>query len=299
MLNYNIEGKQRRFVKKVFHHYLSPHVIERVLEDPSLLKLGGEKREITSFFSDIAGFTSLSEGLSPEELVHFLNEYLSDMTDIILESGGTLDKYEGDAIISFWNAPLDFTDHAVRACRAALDSQKRLVKLKPHFQKRYGHMISARIGVNSGPAVVGNMGSQRRFDYTAIGDTINLASRLEGACKQYGISILVGETTYKQVKDVIAAREVDLIRVVGKKNPVRVYEILDELKYLSEEEHKSIDVFQRGLGFYRACKWEEAVTLFNKLKDDKLAKVYIERCGKLEKSPPPDDWDGVVDLKVK
>ena len=299
MLNYNIEGKQRRFVKKVFHHYLSPHVIERVLEDPSLLKLGGEKREITSFFSDIAGFTSLSEGLSPEELVHLLNEYLSDMTDIILESGGTLDKYEGDAIISFWNAPLDFPDHAVRACRAALDCQRRLVKLKPHFQKRFGHMLSARIGINSGPAVVGNMGSQRRFDYTAIGDTINLASRLEGACKQYGISILAGETTYKKVKGVIAAREVDFIRVVGKKTPVRVYEILEELKYLPEEKHKSIDVFKRALGSYRACKWEEAVTLFKKLKDDKLAEAYIERCRKLEKSPPPDDWDGVVDLKVK
>ncbi|MGB6338689.1 MAG: adenylate/guanylate cyclase domain-containing protein, partial [Candidatus Aminicenantaceae bacterium] len=172
ILNYGFEGRERRFIKDVFRHYLSPEFIERIIEDPSLLQLGGERREITSFFSDLAGFTPISEALSPEDLVRLLNAYLSEMTEIILDSGGTLDKYEGDAIIAFWNAPLDHDDHATRACLAALRCQQRLDELRPEFQDQYGHSLHMRIGVNSGPAVVGNMGSHRRFDYTAMGDTI-------------------------------------------------------------------------------------------------------------------------------
>jgi adenylate cyclase len=299
LLNYNIEGRQRRFIKRAFNHYLSPHVIERVLDDPSQLKLGGENRDVSSFFSDVAGFTSISEGLSPDDLVRLLNDYLSEMTNIILESGGTLDKYEGDAIIAFWNAPLDFSDHAVRACRAALACQQRLAELRPRFRKIYGHPICIRIGVNSGPAVVGNMGSQQRFDYTAMGDTINLASRLEGACKQYGIDILAGENTYEKAKDVIAAREIDLIRVVGKQRPVRVYEIMGELNDLPEEKRNLMGTFKRALDCYRERKWEDAMKLFAGLKGDKPAGIYMERCRQLLKSPPPDSWDGVMDLKIK
>jgi adenylate cyclase len=228
LLNYQFEGRRRRFIKNVFRHYLSPHVIERIIDNPDLLRLGGEKREITSFFSDVAGFTAVSESLPPEDLVNLLNEYLSEMTDIILSFGGTLDKYEGDAIIAFWNAPLDQPDHALRACRAALRCQSRLEELRPRFQKQYGHDLRMRLGLNSDPAVVGNMGSRERFDYTAMGDTVNLASRLEGACRQFKVPILIGEETYERVNEVLATREVDLIRVKGRRRPVRIFEVLGE-----------------------------------------------------------------------
>jgi len=299
LLNYSFEGRQRRFIKTAFRHYLSPHVIDRVLEDPSQLCLGGESREITAFFSDVAGFTSVSESLSPEDLVQLLNEYLSEMTDIILDSGGTLDKYEGDAIIAFWNAPLDLSDHALRACRSALLCQKRLEELRPHFQEHYGHGLTMRIGVNSGPAVVGNMGSSRRFDYTAMGDTMNLASRLEGACKQYRVPILVGERTYAQIKDDIITREVDLIRVVGKAQPVRVYEILGEKSALSSSQWEEIDMFHQALNKYREQCWDEAIILFQKSGDTPLVQLYVERTKTLKKSPPPPGWAGVFDLKQK
>lgn len=299
VLNYSFEGRQKRFIKSAFRYYLSPDVIDRVLEDPSLLRLGGEKRIISSFFSDVAGFTSISENLSPEELVHLLNDYLSEMTDIILAHGGTLDKYEGDAIIAFWNAPLNQPDHAVRACNAALECQKRLEELRPIFAEKSGHPLSMRIGVNSGPAVVGNMGSRSRFDYTAMGDTINMASRLEGACKHYSVPILVGETTFRMAEDFIAAREVDLIRVVGKNKPERVYQVLGKMSVFSEEEKGVVASFHRALGFYRKRDWDKASRLFSKIKDDKLSAVYVARIEQFKKNPPPEDWSGVFDLKQK
>jgi adenylate cyclase len=299
LLNYSFEGRQKRFIKSAFRYYLSPDVIERVLEDPSQLCLGGESREITAFFSDVAGFTSVSESLSPEDLVQLLNEYLSEMTDIILDSGGTLDKYEGDAIIAFWNAPLDLPDHALRACRSALRCQRRLQELRPHFQEKYGHGLTARIGVNSGPAVVGNMGSRRRFDYTAMGDTMNLASRLEGACKQYRIPILVGEKTFARIKNDIITREVDLIRVVGKAQPVRVYEILGEKNELLPAQWDEITIFHQALGMYREQRWDEAIHFFQKSGDTPLVRMYIERIHTLQNLPPSKEWTGVFDLKEK
>jgi len=299
LLNYSFEGRRRRFIKSVFRHYLSSHVIERVIKDPSLLQLGGEKREITSFFSDVSGFTSIAENLSPEELVNLLNAYLSEMTDIILSLGGTLDKYEGDAIIAFWNAPLDQPDHAVKACFAALRCQKRLKMLRSNFLERFGHELYMRIGLNSGSAVVGNMGSHNRFDYTAMGDVVNLASRLEGACKQYKVPILVGEATFEKVKDIIVSKEVDIIRVVGKTKPVRIFEIIGEKKEVSTEEIDKIKSFHQALHSYRSQQWKEALDLFRKLGDDKLAEMYISRVEHLMKFPPSEDWDGVHDLKHK
>jgi adenylate cyclase len=299
ILNYGFEGRERRFIKNVFRHYLSPEVIERIIEDPSLLRLGGERREITSFFSDLAGFTSISEALSPEVLVHLLNAYLSEMTEIILDSGGTLDKYEGDAIIAFWNAPLDHDDHATRACLAALRCQQRLDELRPDCQDQYGHSLHMRIGVNSGPAVVGNMGSHRRFDYTAMGDTINLAARLEGAGKQYRVSILISENTYDLAKESVVAREVDIIRVVGKDKPVRVYELIGEKGNVTEEQFERIKTFHDALKLYRDQKWDEALHLFQRYEDDTLAEVYVDRTKRLKKNPPATDWAGIFDLTKK
>ena len=299
ILNYGFEGRERRFIKNVFRHYLSPEVIERIIEDPSLLRLGGERREITSFFSDLAGFTSISEALSPEDLVRLLNTYLSNMTEIILDSGGTLDKYEGDAIIAFWNAPLDHDDHATRACLAALRCQQRLDELRPDFQDQYGHSIYMRIGVNSGPAVVGNMGSHRRFDYTAMGDTINLAARLEGAGKQYRVSTLISENTYDLAKESVVAREVDIIRVVGKEKPVKVYELIGEKGNITEEQFERIKTFHDALKLYRDQKWDEALHLFQRYEDDTLAEVYVDRTKRLKENPPAVDWTGIFDLTKK
>jgi len=299
VLNYSIEGKERRFIKGVFRHYLSPAVIERIIENPKLLQLGGEKREITSFFSDVAGFTSLSEKMAPEEMVKLLNAYLSEMTDIILDAGGTLDKYEGDAIVAFWNAPLDEPDHALKACRAALECQRRLKELRPEFLKRYGHEITMRIGLNSGPAVVGNMGSSRRFDYTAMGDTINLAARLESACKQYQVSILAGENTYSHLEDILAAREADIIRVVGKQIPVRIFQIIGEKEKVTPLQMEKIGIFHQGLEAYREQDWDRAMALFGGLTEDPLAAIYIDRCRNFKLNPPPKQWDTIYGLKIK
>jgi len=299
LLNFSLEGRQRRFIKNVFRYYLSSHVIERIIKNPDHLQLGGEKREISSFFSDIAGFTPISENLPPEDLVTFLNLYLSEMTDIILLYQGTLDKYEGDAIISFWNAPLDQPDHALRACRAALRCQERLSELRPSFEMNFGYSFFIRIGINSGPAIVGNMGSRERFDYTAIGDTVNLASRLEGACKLYNISILVGENTYREIQDELVAREIDMIRVLGRKNIVRVYEVIGEKDSLAPSELERVETFHRALELFRNREWERARRLFKIEKNTALARVYINRCESFMQLPPPEDWDGVFDLKTK
>ncbi len=299
LLNYSVEGRQRRFIKTVFRHYLSPDVIERIIVNPSLLELGGEKREITSFFSDVAGFTSISEALSAEELVALLNEYLSEMTDIILAEGGTLDKYEGDAIIAFWNAPVDQPDHRLRASRAALRCQERLSELGPHFEAKIGHPLAMRIGLNSGSAVVGNMGSRRRFDYTAMGDTVNLASRLEGAGKLYKVSILAGEETCTGIENELVVREVDTIRVVGKKKPVAVYEIIGEKGRVGEARMERLRIFARARETYKRREWDTASALFAGLAGDPVAELYLARCRKFGQAPPPPEWDGVFELKHK
>ena len=219
------EGKQKRFIRQAFRHYLSPDVIQRIMDNPDSLKLGGERREMTIFFSDLEGFTTMSEGLEPHELTQLLNEYLTDMTDIILESGGTLDKYEGDAIIAFWNAPVDQPDHALRACRASVLCQRKLAERRAEFEERFGATMLMRIGLNTGPVIVGNMGSTQRFDYTVLGDAANLAARLEGANKVFGTYLMISDATRKIVDSEMMFRELGDLRVVGRKQPVRVYEL--------------------------------------------------------------------------
>jgi adenylate cyclase len=299
LLNYSVEGREKRFLKGAFHHYLSPAVIDRILEDPGRLRLGGEQREITSFFSDVAGFTSISESLGPTELVALLNEYLTEMTDLILDSGGTLDKYEGDAIIAFWNAPIDEPDHALRACRTALACQARLAAIGPELERKFGRTLRMRIGLNTGSAVIGNMGSARRFDYTAIGDTINLAARLESAGKQYGVNLLAGEATIEKAGAAFIAREVDRIRVVGKSKPVRIFELIGETGCVSEPTLRRLDAYNRGWTLFRARSFAEAGNVFSGIEDDPVSALHAGRCRAFAAAPPPDDWDFVFDLKTK
>jgi adenylate cyclase len=299
LLNYGVEGKERRFIKGVFHHYLSPAVIERIIEDPGRLALGGEEREITSFFSDVAGFTAISESLSAPDLVALLNAYLSEMTDIILDRGGTLDKYEGDAIVAFWNAPLDDPAHPLRAVQAALTCRRRLAELAPEFERRFGRALRMRIGLNTGPAVVGNMGSKRRFDYTAMGDTVNLAARLEGAGKFYGVTPILGEATAGRVRDEILVREIDIVRVVGRTAPVRIFEPVGERSAVPAGTAEAVEAFGRAVSEYRSGNWARAEGLFLGLGEDPPARMYIERCRELQRVRPAEDWSAVVDLRSK
>jgi len=294
VFNYATEGRQRSFITHTFGHYLSPAVINQILTDPSRLRLGGERRELSIMFTDLEGFTSISKHMDPHKLTQLLNEYLSDMTDIILDEGGTLDKYEGDAIIAFWNAPLEQPDHALRACRAALRCQEKLTAREAEFKARIGKPLRMRIGINTGAVIVGNMGSRRRFDYTVIGDSANLASRLEGANKMFGTSIMVAESTLAQTGGRIAAREIGLLRVVGREDSVKVYELIG---LAGAVETEAVKAFARGLGCCRGGRWAEALQIFEALKDDPVAAMYAGRCQTLK--DPEARWDGIWNLTQK
>lgn len=296
VLNYAKEGKERRFIKGAFSQYLSPAVIERLLEDPRKLELGGERRELTIFFSDLQGFTSLSEGLSPDELTQILNEYLSEMTDIIIDSGGTIDKYEGDAIIAFWNAPLDVEDHARVAVDAALQCQEKLREMRPAFRERVGKDLHMRVGLNTGEAVVGNLGSRSRFDYTMLGDAVNLAARLEGNNKQFGTYTMISETTAERLPERIHCRELGRIAVVGRGEPVRVFEPMSSEAYLAGKDH--FDTFSRALSLYYEGDFEQARTMFLDIADDPPAGKYAARCAELARNPPA-EWNGVWIMESK
>jgi adenylate cyclase len=299
VVNFSTEGRQKRFIRGVFQHYLSPTVIDQVMQQPERLKLGGERKELTVLFSDVAGFTTVSESLDPEELTLLLNEYLSLMTEIILDTGGTLDKYEGDAIIAFWGAPLDQPDHAVRACRAALRCQRRLAELRESLRERGLPELFARIGINSGPMIVGNMGSASRFDYTVMGDSVNLGSRLESANKQYGTTIMIGESTYALARDEVIARELDLVRVKGKAKGVRVYELMGLKGEVPETQREIATLYEQGLALYRERRFQEAHRIFSRLTEDPPSRIFLNRCNAYLKSPPPEDWDGTYQMAAK
>ncbi len=291
---YATEGRQKRFIKSAFKQYLSPEVIGQLLNHPERLRLGGERRELSIYFSDLAGFTSISESLDPEALTGLLNDYLTAMTDIIHEEGGTVDKYEGDAIIAFWNAPLDQPDHALRAVRAAVRCQRRLAELRPEFQQRTDKPFRMRIGLNTGPAVVGNLGSHTRFDYTMLGDAVNLAARLEGVNKVFGTETLLSESTLEAQEERIPCREIGRIRVVGKKSAVRIHQPLDEV----EASQAARDLFAEGLKLYYAGDFAQARECFLAAGNDPPAKSYAAECARLE-ADPPEEWDGVWTLTSK
>lgn len=288
--------KRGRQLKKAFSSYVSPDLVKQIEKDPDKLVLGGEQREITILFSDIRGFTTVSESLTPPELVKLLNEYLTPMTRIVLEEHGTLDKFIGDAVMALFNAPLNVPNHPEAACRAALRMMTELQSLNESFLSRGMNKIDIGIGINTGLAVVGNMGADIRFDYTAIGDSVNLASRLEGLNKYYGSHILVSEETRNRVTDSsLIFREVDRVTVKGKKLPVVMYEMMiNNFDILTQ--------FEEALELYREKDFENARKIFLKLasdKNDPPSKLYAERCDDYILTPPPDEWDGVYVAKNK
>lgn len=303
---YLAEREQKALIKGVFGHYLNPAVVNILVNEPEKAKLGGDRRELTIFFSDIASFTTISEHYhkNPEGLVELLNEYLDEMTSIVLKYDGTLDKYEGDALMAFWGAPLPQKDHALRTCYAAMDMQKRLGELRPKWRKEGKPELSARCGLNTGIVIVGNMGGKDRFDYTVIGDSVNLASRLEGANKQYQSQIMISDFTYAHVKGKVIVRELDLIQVKGKTEPVKVYELMGKADMqMTENQKQSLELYHEGLKLYRERKWEEAIAYFQQAfsLDDKcyVAQIYTQRANLYQINPPPDEWNGVFVMTTK
>ncbi len=297
------EENQKRFIKNAFSRYIAPDVIEEIIENPETLELGGEERNITSFFSDVEGFSSISEMLSPRELVNVLNQYLSEMTDIILKYGGTIDKYEGDAIIAFYGAPHPFPDHAVKACLASIEMKRRLKELQEEWRSAGQVELKARMGMNTGFAVVGNMGSSTRMDYTAMGDTINLASRLEGVNKIYKTYAMISGDTYNAAKDVIEARKLDQVRVMGKDEIIPIYELLGRKGTLPDRMYEMLEVYYEGLDQFKNREWKKARTTFRKalkiVEDDGPSLMYVDRCQEFMKNPPSRKWDGVYSMKTK
>ncbi len=294
LVSYLVEGRQRRFLEQAFSHYLSPTVVRRLIDDPTRLALGGERRELTMFFSDLEGFSTFSERLDPTELTRLLNDVLSEMTDILMEEEGTLDKYQGDAIVAFWNAPLSQSDHPRRACRAALACQRRLAEIGPRYRRLWGVDLRMRIGIHTGPVVVGNLGSRTRFDYTVIGDAANLASRLEGANKAFGTATMVSRDTWERASGEVAGRELGEIVVVGRETPVRVFE---PLALKSEPKSRLLSTSEAALERFRQGQNMEALALFETLAVDPWARTWADRLREIARSR--ERWDGIWRLTSK
>lgn len=302
--NYFLQKAKAQKTKKMFSRFVAADVVSYMLENPQLVKPGGQKVELTVFFSDVAGFTSISESLSPEELVILLNEYLGAMTDLLFEYGGTLDKFIGDAVMAFWNYPKKQSDHALKACLCALSMQKKIDELQQSWRERGFPEIKARAGLNTADVVVGYMGSERgHMNFTCMGDGVNLAARLEGANKEYQTDLMISEFTYEQVKDSVVTRFLDLLAVKGKAKPVKVFELVAEKgceppywNELSQKYHKAIDLHLNR-------KWEKAIELFEEIlekwPEDGPSATYLKRCRQYQNTPPPENWDGRYIMTTK
>jgi adenylate cyclase len=295
------EGEKKK-VRATFSQYMHPGLIKQMLTSPEGVRLGGEEKELTALFADIRGFTTLSESLTPTQLVDLLNEYLSEMTELIFKNWGTLDKYIGDAIMAFWGAPYPQTDSAIRACRTGLEMLQAVPRLQTRWQARGVPPLDIGIGINSGPMLVGNMGSKRRFNFTVMGDSVNQASRLEGLNPKFGTHLIISEGTFLQVKDQVVARELDLIRVKGKMQPVKVYELI-ALAADSPKYGDLLNRFAQGLEAYRHGQWKAAIEIFQELvrdyPQDGPSRVFIERCQEFQSHPAEGIWDGVFVMKSK
>lgn len=311
LLSYLRSETDRRQVKNAFGHYISPVFMEELTKNPDKLKLGGEVRELTVMFTDIRNFTKISESLSPERLIQLMNEFLTPMSNLVMESRGTIDKYMGDAMMAFWNAPLDDPDHAHQACMTALNMNKALEPINEQLRfeaEKLGKeplILSAGIGINTGDCSVGNMGSKQRFAYSALGDAVNLASRLEGQTKTYGVDSLIGENTYKQIKD-FAVLELDLIKVVGREAPVKVYSLIGNKDLAKSDEFKKWRAAHNSmLAAYRIADVDCAAQDCKEAKElakGKLQKyydLYLDRIIEITKNPPPEGWSGVFVAKSK
>lgn len=307
-MKYVVEERKKKFIRGAFSKYVAPTIVDSILKDPTKLSVGGDRRELTILFSDIRGFTTFSEGLDAKQLTQFLNDYLGIMTDIVFECEGTLDKYIGDAVMAFWGAPLDQPNHAVNSARAAVLMQKALRENRERFKKEYGVDVQIGIGLNTGIVSVGNMGSERIFEYTVIGDHVNLASRLESITKYYGAAIVTSRFTFDSItakgEPLPPHRVLDFVKVKGKQNAVELIEILvDPLP------EAGLQAFAEGRKLYTERRWDDAARAFERASkllksnqnaaDDGPSNLFIERCKLLKESPPKADWNGSWEMDSK
>ena len=295
---YATEFKEKRKIKSAFGHYVSPELVEEISKNPDALQLGGERREISTLFLDLENFTTLSESMEPQAVVKLINQTFDALTQVILEHGGTVDKFEGDSIMALFGAPLPQTDHAQQACMTALALREKMKQLNADM----GTELALRIGIASGESIVGNMGSKTRFDYTAMGDTVNTASRLEGANKFYGTRILVNSEAMKAAQEILSFRRIDRVRLKGKEEALDIYEIMGTREGLSEAGELLINDWHQALEYYRNADWAEAEKrirgVLKKLPSDGPAKVYLTRISTL-KAAAPAGWDGTWRFEEK
>jgi adenylate cyclase len=300
--SYFTEGRQRLFFSNAFALSTSPVIAEAIDRNPGRLKLGGERREITVMFTDLAGFTDFAEKMEVEKLVRVINFYMEAMSEEIVNQDGYLDKYIGDAIMSSWNGLLEQPDHAAQACRAALAIKRREKEITPELREMVDAPVVTRIGIHCGPMAVGNLGSSRKLSYTVLGDAVNLSARLEPANKIYGTEVMISQTIADQVKGRFILRELDWLRVKGKKLPMGVYELMGEGEPTPGQERR-IELYSAGLGHYRAQRWEESQNalsmLINEYPDDGPANALLARVEEFRHDPPGADWDGVYVSKSK
>tara|TARA_B100000989_G_scaffold70875_1_gene49662 strand:+ start:3927 stop:6809 length:2883 start_codon:yes stop_codon:yes gene_type:complete len=312
--NYIQEEKNKNFLKDSFGTYVSPELIDQMYESGEEPSLGGEEGYHTAFFTDIQSFSAFSEKLTASELVALLNQYLTDMTDVLLENNGTLDKYIGDAIVAFYGAPIEVEDHELWACRTAIKMQENLEILKTGWREEGDrwpeivHNMQNRIGISSGQMVTGNMGSESRMNYTMMGDNVNTAARLESSAKQYGIYIQIADSTYQPIKEKLVVRDLDNVRVLGKEEPVKVWELISEVGKEPEQYKKILPAYNEALKLYQDQEWSKAIEAFkvsDALEDmfpgrkTNPSRIYIPRCEHFQSNPPGDEWDGVWTLTSK
>ncbi len=301
---YLSEERERRKIKGAFSRYLSPSVITEILKHPEQLRLGGEEREVSVLFCDLADFTTISEQVSPHELVALLGDYFTEMTEQIFAHKGMLKEYVGDELMAIFGAPLEQAEHAEQACNTALAMRESQERLRKAWAEMGRPLLSARTGVNSGPMLVGNMGSIYRFSYGVLGDQVNLASRLEGINKVYGTEIIIGENTAHLVEGSFVLRELDRVRVKGKHKAIAIYELVARLQDpLPEEKVQLLTSYAEGLSAYRHQRWKEALSCFEQARtcwpEDEASRVMAARCRTYQEMPPETDWDGVFQMVTK
>ncbi|CAK0755209.1 adenylate cyclase [Gammaproteobacteria bacterium] len=301
-LGYLLESRGKKQITHLFGQYVPPELVDEMSRYPSRFSMEGTSREMTVLFSDVRNFTSISEGLDPPSLSKLMNAYLTPMTQIIHEERGTIDKYIGDAIMAFWGAPLDDPDHALHAVQAALALQRRAVEITEEFRARGWPEIRIGVGINTGVMRVGNMGSEFRTAYTVMGDAVNLASRLEGLTKQYKVTLIVSEHTYRSLPH-MTFRELDKVRVKGKQEPVVIYEPLGNTNELDSALLEELKSYRQALNYYRAQDWERAAVAFYRLREKSpqtyLYSMYMERLEFFRANPPGKEWDGVFSFTTK
>jgi adenylate cyclase len=298
--HYFTEAREKRWLRQAFGRYVAPSVVEVITTRPDRLELGGEEFETTVLFADIEGFTRLSEVMPPQTLIRLLNDYFTPMTQIIMAYRGTLDKYIGDALMAQWGAPVPLADHALRACWAAIEMEKTMTGLQQQWQAQGLPALVERLGLHTGPVVAGNVGSRERFNYTVLGDTVMLASLLEEVNKEYGTRILLSEETCQRVKDQLVVRELDLVQVSGRVQPLAIYELVGPYSRLGVPPW--LEAFAAGLKAYRNRQWDEASKSFREVlhlkPGDRPTQVFLKRCLSFMEAPPPSDWQGIFILET-